>query len=113
MTRTLIARFATAAVLAGAALVGTTGSAHAGGCDPFDPSCNQTGGEWCQDIAMVDPATGDIIGYRNICTDLTIDWNEQTPDCPVCASRPADLPVGAERTDLAPRIQARVDRLPR
>lgn len=87
-TARFAARLITATLFAGGALVTATATgASAGGCDAFDPSCNQTGGEWCQDVAMVDPATGDIIGYRNICEDLTIDWNEQTPDCPCNQTR--------------------------
>ncbi len=90
-TRTA-ARLATGLLLAGGALVGTASTASAGGtCDPFSPSCNQTGGEWCQDIAMVDPATGDIIGYRNICEDLTIDWNDQLCPCPLTRVPSRDL----------------------
>lgn len=81
-THRTVAGLIASVALAGAGLLGTATSASAGGnCDISDFGCNQTGGEFCQDIAMVDPATGDIIGYRNVCEDLTIDWDHETPTC--------------------------------
>ncbi len=91
--RSLLARVTIASAIAGGAVLGSATFANAGSCDPLEPSCNTTGGEWCVEVPNVDPETGDVIGYRNICEDMTLDWGDQTPTCEECTKGDGQRPA--------------------